>query len=116
MINDIILRQGLHRTPMAPLETVPPACGADLNAVTRPPFIRLPKQGDRCAWTGLSRATLYKLILGPGAPVRSLVINHQGASRGVRLVELDSLLCHLNSLVEKNSTEARAGKEDERHV
>jgi len=65
-------------------------------------FIRLPKSGSKCPYTGLSRTSLNWLILpnsdnGFNAPVRSVVFRKQGRSRGIRLIDFDSLCKYLNS-------------------
>lgn len=77
--------------------TNPPV--GDVNTTsptTRPVYVRLPKSGERCAITGLSRGTLNDLILGADAPVKSVMVARPGATRGVRLVCLESLLNHLD--------------------
>lgn len=68
----------------------------------QPKYVRLPRKGERCQWTGLCRSTLYKLIL-PSAEnnyrpaVNSKVVrNHPGNARGIRLVDFGSLLAYLN--------------------
>lgn len=68
-----------------------------------PVFIRLPKSPAHCPLTGLSRSALYELILpcpanGFKPPVRSKVVKKKHASRGIRLIEVASLLAYLNSL------------------
>lgn len=68
-----------------------------------PQFVRLPKPGKRCRWTGLARSALNDLILGKDPPVRSVVVARTGASRGIRLVHLGSLLKHLNGLMEQQN-------------
>jgi len=69
----------------------------------RPEFIRLPKPGQRCPYTGLSRSSLNELILPCSAndfrpPVRSVVQKKRHATRGIRLVHFVSLTDYLNSL------------------
>ena len=71
--------------------------------VMKPEFIRLPRPGDRCALTGLSRSTLCELAVPCPAnnhkpPVKSLVIKKRGATRGIRLISYLSLLDHLHEL------------------
>jgi hypothetical protein len=55
----------------------------------------------------MSRATLNELVLGSGAPVHSVVLRRQGASRGIRLIHLESLLQYLYQKMESqiNSTQ-----------
>ena len=63
-------------------------------------YIRLPKPGEKCAITGLSRAKLNELILPNernhfSPPVASRSVRKPGSTRGVRLVLLESLLTYL---------------------
>lgn len=65
-----------------------------------PLTIRLPRTGQRCPWTGLSRSAMNELILPCKAndfspPVKSTVLQSQGRSRGIRLVIFASLKEHL---------------------
>lgn len=62
-----------------------------------PEFIRLPKSGLRCPWTGLSRSALYELILPAQAPVKSVVLKRRGAKRGQRLICVSSLFSYLHA-------------------
>lgn len=76
---------------------------AQLAPVIRPAFLRLPKTGTLCPWTGLSRSKLNELILpaplnGYCPPVRSLSLRNRGQIRAVRLVDFDSLMAYLRSL------------------
>jgi site-specific DNA recombinase len=66
-----------------------------------PVYIRLPKPGEKCAITGLSRAKLNELILPNGRnnfnpPVASRSLRQEGAQRGIRLVLLESLMTYLS--------------------
>lgn len=73
-----------------------------------PLTIRLPRSGERCPWTGLTRSALNELILpckanGFAPPVRSKVLKSEGNSRGIRLVIFQSLKCWLlNEEVEQS--------------
>lgn len=69
----------------------------------RPAFVRIPKSGERCPLTGLTRGVMNNLTLPCSAnrytpPVRSRILRQPGKNRGVKLVEVDSLLEYLNSL------------------
>ena len=80
--------------------------GNPLNVT--PEFIRLPKPGTLCRWTGLSRSKLNELILPSPLnsfkpPVRSLSLRNRGQVKAVRLIVLDSLLGYLRSLLEQQS-------------
>ena len=70
------------------------------NAPT-PKFIRLPKAGTTCPYTGLTRAVLNTLILptadnGHVPPVRSFCLRRfADAKKGVRLIEFESLIAYI---------------------
>lgn len=94
-------RQGRHRTSTTTISLAESASSASTHAAqSKPEFIRLPKSGQRCSWTGMSRASLNELVLGSGAPVRSVVLRRDGASRGIRLIYLESLLHYLHRKME----------------
>ncbi len=66
-----------------------------------PTYVRLPKPGTQCPYSGLSRAKLNELILpnernGFDPPVASKSIRQKGAQRGIRLVLLESLMAYLS--------------------
>lgn len=64
---------------------------------TRPEFVRLPPVRGRCPISGLCRSTLNNLVLGDNPPVKSVVLRRRGALRGIRLINVDSLLTYLHS-------------------
>ena len=79
-----------------------PASQIDL----RPEWLRLPRSRSKCPYSGLSRSTLNQLVLPCPAndgkpPVRSVVVRQRGALRGIRLINFDSLMTHLNALTEE---------------
>lgn len=87
--------------------TGPVQADAPHSTIT-PEFIRLPKPGTLCLWTGLSRSKLNELILPSPLnsfkpPVRSLSLRNRGQVKAVRLIVLDSLLGYLRSLLEQQS-------------
>jgi hypothetical protein len=76
-----------------------------INTTDRPEWIRLPKSGERCALTGLSRSALNELILPSPAnnydpPVKSVSLRKPGQIRGIRLIHAASLSVYLESLLE----------------
>jgi len=78
--------------PIPTLEVQGSSRQGDLN----PEWIRLPTKG-KCPYTGLSRGALYNLVgsskvNGYKPPVKSIVLRHRGAARGVRLISYDSLM------------------------
>lgn len=71
-----------------------------------PRYIKLPKTGEACPWTGLSRSKLNQLILpGPlnnhNPPVESCSLKPPEAARGVRLIRFESLMDYLEQKTEK---------------
>jgi len=109
-----IILEGEGRRPES--QTSPANSSPAREGKHLPAYVRLPKPKERCAWTGLSRTTLNELILGPDAPVKSVVVRREGASRGVRLISLVDLLRHLDGLPSDSiSEEESQNGEDGRH-
>jgi hypothetical protein len=75
----------------------------------RPVWIRLPKKGSRCPFSGLSRTSLNELILpceanGGKPPVRSFCQKvRRDQIRGTRLVSYDSLMAYLSAQADKEN-------------
>lgn len=74
------------------------------SPVARPEFIRLPKNGMSCPYTGLKRSKLNELILPSefnaySPPVKSVCIRNRGQKKGVRLIAYDSLVAYLRGLM-----------------
>jgi hypothetical protein len=77
-----------------------------MNTHVTPPtpiYIRLPRPGFRCPYTGLSRTTLAELTRpcernGYQPPVAAKEIRARNARRGIVLVPLNALLDHLACL------------------
>ena len=88
--------------------TADPVQASAQDSTITPEFIRLPKPGTLCRWTGLSRSKLNELILpsplnNHKPPVRSLSLRNRGQVKAVRLIVLDSLLGYLRTLLEQQS-------------
>jgi len=67
-----------------------------------PEYVRLPRPGQRCFYTGLSRTTLFELCVpcsrnGFRPPIRSYQLRSKGAERGIRLLRLNDLFEHIES-------------------
>jgi hypothetical protein len=71
---------------------------------SRPIFVRLPKPGERCPISGLSRSALVNLCVPNKAndfraPVKSIELKFKKhAKRGARLVDYESLMAYLRGL------------------
>jgi len=73
----------------------------------RPEFLRLPKSGERCPYTSMSRTGLNLLILPCAAnnfcpPVRSISLRKRGQVKATRLIVFDSLMAYLYGLENQN--------------
>ena len=56
----------------------------------QPRFVRLPKPGTLCPFTGLSRTQIY--LLCKSGKVKSHSLKRRGTYRGVRLIDFQSLV------------------------
>lgn len=79
-----------------PLTLEPAEIPAEKNFSATPEFVRLPKPGRLCPFTGLSRSYMNLLILPTQAnknkpPVKSFVLRKKGARTGVRVISYPSL-------------------------
>jgi len=81
-----------------PQNTTAPVEAPKDSPATKPIWIRLPKSGHACPWTGLSRSALNALILGPNPPVKSVSLKKRHAIRGTRLIHLESLLAYIEGV------------------
>src|ERR1700737_2512049 len=68
-----------------------------------PAFIRLPRSGSRCPVSNLSRTAMDQVVRPQlcnhfRPPVKRRVLKARNATRGVRLVEVKSLLDYINNL------------------
>jgi hypothetical protein len=75
----------------------------DNTGANVPIFIRLPKVGQACPYSQLSRTMLDQLTRPQQAnnfkpPVVSKVLRAGGSQAGIRLIKLSSLIGYLNSL------------------
>jgi hypothetical protein len=102
--------------------SVAPNTGAGLNSkllrgfdpvtatIPTPEWVRLPKPGARCTYSGLARTTLLELI--ERGEFRAITLRQPGATRGIRLFHLPGLFAWLARLdAEQNGAEANAQRE-----
>jgi hypothetical protein len=85
-----------------------------------PTYIRLPKSGQLCPYSGLRRSFLNFLTLPSktnnwNPPVDSRVIKKDGTRRGVKLISYSSLIKFLNSQPDAKSV-AEAAEKGGNHV
>ncbi|MCG8601150.1 MAG: hypothetical protein MI807_13485 [Verrucomicrobiales bacterium] len=73
----------------------------------RPVYIRLPKSGSNCQFTGLSHSQLRKLIRPEAhsglARVKSVLFRPTDFGRGCRLIDLNSLLGYIELFAEEGN-------------
>lgn len=69
----------------------------ETNSEVPPTYLRVPRSGERCPLTGLCRSSIWNLISGESPRVNSEVVRRPGASRGIRLVEAQSLLDYIRN-------------------
>ena len=79
--------------------------------VVPPTWIRLPKSGRLCPYTGLSRSGLNALILGTKPPVKSVSLKKRYAVRGTRLIHLGSLLAYIEAMAQSQGNQPQKGGE-----
>ncbi|HRQ87376.1 MAG TPA: HNH endonuclease [Bacteroidia bacterium] len=87
------------------------ALGVTETGATLPPFLRLPRSGERCPVSGFSRSYSNLLILGEAPEVESIVVRKPGKVRGIRLVSTESLLGFIRSQGTHNPANVRGGDE-----
>lgn len=114
MQNASIETAGDAKNTIAPLPTAANVGNLTENlgrvgAMLRPEFLRLPKPGTLCPFSGLSRSYLNSLILGTEANghrplVKSICLRQRGAKRGVRLIVAEDLISFLRAHLETGAT------------
>lgn len=82
--------------------TVEQIAATSARVASQPAYIRLPKTGTLCPFTGLSRSKMNELVLACPAnnfkpPVKSVCLRQKGAIKGIRLVVFKSLMDYLHS-------------------
>jgi len=84
--------------PLGAQFTTAPVEASQENPAVYPIWVRLPKSGHACPFTGLSRSALNALILGPNPKVKSVSLKQRYAIRGTRLILLKSLLAYIDGV------------------
>lgn len=82
------------------------SCRQSSKLLTKPEFIRLPKTGSLCPYTGLSRTSLNELILpneknNNNPQVQSFSLKKKHQIRGIRLISYASLVDYLSTVAEE---------------
>ncbi len=83
---------------------------AALPSSVQPIWIRLPKPGSLCPWTGLSRSKLFEMLQTGEIETVSLKRSPR-AKRGARVIKLSSLLSRLDKLANEASNETTIDEE-----
>ena len=100
-MDQIPIRHGDARRTIAPV-----AAPASAPQPTKPEFIRLPRPGTLCPWTGLSRSKMWEVL--QTGKVKTVCLRKPGAAKGARLIHLAGLLDYLYSLAEVLTPATRA--------
>lgn len=84
-------------TTVDPVSVTP----ASVTIQRDPEFIRLPRTGTLCPYSGLARSKMNELVLpcpqnDHKPPVKSVVLRQKGAIKGVRLIVFKSLMDYLH--------------------
>ena len=88
-----------QQRPSGSVFTTEPIEVPPVNQTAIPIWIRLPKVGKSCPYTGLSRSTLNNLVLGKNPPVKSVSLKmKRHAIRGCRIILLSSLLEYIEGM------------------
>lgn len=87
-----------NNTVAVPYTTDPVAAPA--NSCNKPEFLRLPKSGTLCPWTGLSRSKMWQVIQSSNGKIKTVCLRRKGAVKGARLIHFDSLMNYLHSIAE----------------
>jgi|SRR5208282_1780342 len=69
----------------------------------QPRFVRLPKPGTLCPFTGLSRTQIY--LLCKSGKVKSHSLKRRGTCRGVRLIDYQSLVAAIEEFASAEEQE-----------
>jgi hypothetical protein len=75
---------------------------SSVHRAPRPIFVRIPRPGERCPYSGLSRSKMLSLVLPSlenelPPPVESFVKGKLGTKRGIRLVDWASLEAYIRA-------------------
>lgn len=65
------------------------------SGIFQPAYVRLPRPGTRCQFTGMTRTALYGLL--KAGKVESRTVKQVGCKRGIRLISYQSLLAALEA-------------------
>jgi hypothetical protein len=71
----------------------------------QPRFVRLPKPGTLCPFTGLSRTQIY--LLCKSGKVKSHSLKRRGTCRGVRLIDFQSLVAAIEEFASAEEQESQ---------
>jgi hypothetical protein len=93
-------------TPLEKSQTATPddaaACVSQLQML-QPRFIRLPKPGALCPFTGLSRTQIY--LMCKSGKVISHSLKRRGTVRGCRLIDFQSLVAAIQEFASAEEQE-----------
>lgn len=100
---------------MSNTDTTSPGAASRASAFApkMPEWVHLPRRGEQCPFTGVSRSTMWRLAVPCTEnnfipPVRSVVLKRPGMVRGRRKIHLASLLAYIDSCPSNPSNRAAA--------
>ena len=79
-----------------------------------PRYIRMPRWGERCPHSGLTRSAIDSLVRSQQSnkfhpPVVSKIMRQTGAGKGVRLIDYQSLMDYLAALPDGTAEQEGSG-------
>jgi hypothetical protein len=92
--NDAADAGARHQFTTAPITILDPT-----NRVAiLPVWLRLPRPGDTDPITSLPRSSMWELVQRSDGKIRTVSLRKAGATKGTRLIHLQSLLDYLNNM------------------
>jgi hypothetical protein len=96
------MKQKLTAASVGQTTTAPVTAPAVTVLQRDPEFVRLPKTGTLCPYTGLARSKMNELVLACAVndfkpPVHSVCLRRRGGKKGCRLISFKSLMEYLHA-------------------
>jgi hypothetical protein len=89
-------------------QTLAGAAGFIDQKQLQPRFVRLPKPGTLCPFTGLSRTQIY--LLCKSGKIKSHSLKRHGTCRGVRLIDFQSLVTAIEEFASAEEQKNRSNE------
>jgi hypothetical protein len=85
---------GRHEFTISPITILDPSNRVALLPI----WIRLPKSGETDPITSLPRSSLWEMVQRSSGKIRTVSLRRAGATKGTRLIHLQSLLDYLSGM------------------